>query len=95
MKAILIRLLKFIKRERFIESEYCNSDKDLNLNKKTLSKLVRSNVISCDISSDFTTIVCFCGKKGKLKFLKMRKYIKAEPNHLEVCELAKNYCIPQ
>ncbi|AXH16361.1 hypothetical protein CP985_03180 [Malaciobacter mytili LMG 24559] len=72
---------------------FVNGEDKIDLDMKLLSKLVNSNVKSYGISGDFTTIVCFCTKKEKLIFLKMRKYLKYTDDKL-IHQYAHKFNIP-
>ncbi|MEV9477588.1 hypothetical protein ACOTVS_11220 [Aliarcobacter butzleri] len=71
------------------EEEYINDDNQI-LDLKLLSKLVNSNVNSYAISNNFKEIACFCTKKNKIIFLRMRKYLKATED-INIHQYAKKF----
>ncbi|MGB0989276.1 MAG: hypothetical protein ACPGUI_00450 [Halarcobacter sp.] len=77
---------------KFKECEFVNDDLHI-LNTKVLSKTMNTNVTDYAISGDFTTIACWCTDKSIMKFLKMRKYIKADAQNIHAKRLAQFYNI--
>jgi len=92
---ILLQIIKKMTSRLFQNRIYTNGVDTVELDKKVLSNLLGSNVNDWAISSDFSTIACWCTKKEKMKFLKMRKYLKANPEHLIAHKMANVFNINQ
>jgi hypothetical protein len=84
-------VLKYSKQiKKMMNCEYVNGDELFELDLKVISKIMKTSVHCCSISEDFTEIACF-REHGKIKFLKMRKYLKAKPEDELICKLANFY----